>query len=337
MRIAIIGAGFSGVATAWHLLSLAQKHQIALTLTLFDSKGIGGEASGIAAGLLHCYAGAHAKLNRMGKEGMEAAKQLLSVASHALGKSVASYCGILRLALTEAQKQDYHLCAQKHPSDVQWLDSDHCQQLVPGIASAPGIFIPDGIAVASSVYLKGLWLACQQRGAEFKHAPIHSFEELNEFDIKIAALGAGTKPFRELAHLPISQVKGQILELEWPQSLPPLKVALNAHAYIVMNENQKTCIAGATFERGTMTPDPDIEAAKAEILPHVIAMLPALATAKVIGCEAGIRVVTPTHLPLLEHIGNQCWALTGMGSKGLLYHALMAQRLAHQILENTIA
>lgn len=45
MRIAIIGAGFSGLAAAWYFLQ--QPH---LEVTVFDKKGIGGGASGVAAG-----------------------------------------------------------------------------------------------------------------------------------------------------------------------------------------------------------------------------------------------------------------------------------------------
>ncbi|HRD55095.1 MAG TPA: FAD-dependent oxidoreductase, partial [Parachlamydiaceae bacterium] len=50
MKIAIIGAGFAGLATAWHLLQHQDK--IPLEVTIFDSSGFGGGASGIAAGLL---------------------------------------------------------------------------------------------------------------------------------------------------------------------------------------------------------------------------------------------------------------------------------------------
>ena len=52
-RYAIIGGGFAGVATAWHLLAAGQG-SIA-TLDLFDASGLGGGASGAAAGLLHPY------------------------------------------------------------------------------------------------------------------------------------------------------------------------------------------------------------------------------------------------------------------------------------------
>ncbi len=51
-RYAIIGGGFAGVATAWHLLAHASSP---VSIHLFDGAGIAGGASGAAAGLLHPY------------------------------------------------------------------------------------------------------------------------------------------------------------------------------------------------------------------------------------------------------------------------------------------
>ena len=51
-RYAIIGGGFAGVATAWHLLAHASGP---VSVHLFDGAGIAGGASGAAAGLLHPY------------------------------------------------------------------------------------------------------------------------------------------------------------------------------------------------------------------------------------------------------------------------------------------
>lgn len=51
-RYAIVGGGFAGVATAWHLLAHASSP---VSVHLFDGAGIAGGASGAAAGLLHPY------------------------------------------------------------------------------------------------------------------------------------------------------------------------------------------------------------------------------------------------------------------------------------------
>jgi glycine/D-amino acid oxidase-like deaminating enzyme len=325
MKIAVIGAGFCGLATAWHLLN---KLPVS-SLVLFDQRGIGGGASGIAAGLLHPFSGAHAKLNRFGREGMIETHELLTISSQALGTPVFNQQGILRLALTEEQKNDFLLCQTKYPSDVEWLESEQCQRLFPYLTSKPGLWIKNGITINSSLYLKGLWKACQEKGALLNIREIRQLEELQDFDLKIFTIGA--HPQLLPLPIPLSSVKGQVLELEWPSHLPPLPFALNSQAYLIMNSSLKTCLAGATFEKDYLHSDPDLEIAKKEILPKVIAMLPHLESAPIINCYAGLRSVTPTHLPLIKQMNQNTWILTGMGSKGLLYHALMAKKLIEQI------
>ena len=55
-RVAVIGGGFAGVATAWHLLARARSGGSApLHLDLYEAHGLGAGGSGAAAGLLHPY------------------------------------------------------------------------------------------------------------------------------------------------------------------------------------------------------------------------------------------------------------------------------------------
>jgi glycine/D-amino acid oxidase-like deaminating enzyme len=330
MRIAIIGAGFCGLATARYLLNYAS-----VKVTLFDEKGIGGGASGIAAGLLHPYAGAHSKLNRRGREGVETSLELLKLSANALNKPVTLNKGILRLALTDMQIEDFKKCASVHSEDTDWLDEKECKALYPHLADAPGLLIKNGLTIQSKLYLEGLWEACISLGATHIRQSVHSLREMEEFDAVILTAGAGHLNFPELARFSLRPTKGQILELEWPQGLPTPPLVLNSQAYLVMSEDQKRCYAGATFEKSYANIEADEATAKADILPKIVAMLPELHSAKVIGCAAGLRIATPSHLPLLADLGGNRWLLTGMGSKGLLYHALYAKELAAKIVAYT--
>jgi glycine/D-amino acid oxidase-like deaminating enzyme len=328
VNIAIIGAGFAGLATAWHLLTNSS-----IKITIFDAKGIGGGASGIAAGLLHPYAGVHSKLNQLGRVGMEAALDLIKVASQALQQPVISNQGILRLALTQEQKIDFAECAQKN-ADVQWLNSHECQTLFPALTKEPGIWIKEGCAINSALYLQGLWQACQNKGAGLEKITVSSLQQLDNFDVIIVAAGAHALVFPELASYSFSTIKGQILELKWPQELPPLPFVLNSHAYLVM-QSPTRCLVGATFERKYQTEAPDLQTAQEEIMPKAIALIPGLQSAKIMGCQAGVRLVTPSRSPLVERIGKKHWVITGLGSKGLLYHAYYAKQLADQVLKES--
>ncbi len=205
MNIAIIGAGFAGLATAWHLIH-SYKHQV----TVFDPAGLGGGASGMAAGLLHPYANAHAKLNWRGKEGMEATLKLIDISSKAAEEPVAHHTGLLRPAILEAQEVDFALSASKN-SEVEWFTSAECQKLVSGLVPKPGVFISTAWTVDCKKYLEGLWKACP--GATLKLQKIENLQELASFDAVVIAMGIAST---QLADVKLTPIKGQLLELEWP-------------------------------------------------------------------------------------------------------------------------
>jgi glycine/D-amino acid oxidase-like deaminating enzyme len=329
--IAIIGAGFCGLAVAWHLLNHLPSFPN-LTVHLFDSKGIGQGASGIAAGLLHPYVGAHAKLNWRGQEGFQATVELLEIASFALKRSVtAEDPGILRLALHEEQQKNFQDCAERHSKDTQWLDATSCQALAPGCALAPGLWIKQGLTVYSSLYLQGLWQACAKRGVVFERRSIESLKEMRDFDITIVTTGAQTLELPELSSLPIKMVKGQVLELAWPKDWNPLVCPLNSQVYILMTETRSSCLVGATYEKGYQEAIINLEIAQKEILPKAFELFPPLRNGSIVNCFAGMRAVAPQHRPFIQRLSSSQWILTGMGSKGLLYHALFAKELVQSI------
>lgn len=333
MKAAIIGAGFCGLATAWHLLHQSQ-HFPDLEVTVLDAKGIGGGTSGMATGLLHPYSGAHAKPNWRGQEGYMATRLLLDIAAQSLGQPVtAEDLGILRLALTEMQLDDFKHSRALLDPDVAWLEAEQCQAMVKGCTKFPGLWIKKGLTVYSGLYLQGLWLACERKGARFEQRHISSLTELKDFSIIVVAAGAISRQIAELQNLPLKCLKGQILEAEWPNELPGLPCALNSQAYIVMKPAKTSCLIGSTFEKEFADDGIDLEFARQEIMPKAAAMLPAIQDAKIIGCYAGLRAVSPNHLPMIKRLNGNTWVLTGMGSKGLLYHALMAQELVTGIAQ----
>ncbi len=326
MKIAVLGAGFCGLAVTWHLL---QKNP-QIKIEVFDPKGIGGEASGIAAGLLHPYGGAHAKLNWMGQEGLLATTALLNVASQTLGHPVFRHEGILRPATTTEQQDDFTRAASQY-HDIAWLDASQCQSLVPGIVASPGILIRSGVSIYSKQYLKGLWLACERAGAVLYQEAVTDLRQFADYEAAVISTGAGIARLPEASRLSYNLIKGQVLELAWPVGLPPLHLPLNSQAYLLMSEDRKTCFAGATFERDFTSDQPDLAAAKREILPKLFDIYPLLKNAEIVGCTAGLRVTTPDRRPIVGPLQGNLWILSGMGSKGLLHHALMADNLARQI------
>ena len=80
--MAVVGGGFAGVAAAFRTLEEANARGRAVELTLIDGAGVGGGASGVAAGLLHPYT-PRGKTIWRGEEGAARARRLLDAAARA--------------------------------------------------------------------------------------------------------------------------------------------------------------------------------------------------------------------------------------------------------------
>lgn len=283
-RVAVIGAGFAGLAAAYYL---SKKFQV----TVFDQKGIGGGASGISSGLLHPYPGEKGRLSWHAEEALKLSKELIDLAEEAEGRPVAQREGILRLGPI----------------------------LNPGpdvIEMGPEKFlIASGMTVFPAPYLSGLWKLCERRGSELKIEKIESLDALKGYHAVVLTAGAGIRSFQEHRELKINFVKGQILTCALGE---PLERSISSKVYTAVTEKALECHVGATYEREVIDDIPDQEKAIKLLSP----------TLPVLDCRAGIRVTNPAHyFPIMQQIGPSHYVITALGSRGLLYHVLMASRL----------
>lgn len=325
MKIAIIGAGFCGLACAWYLSKEAE-------VTLFDPLEIGKGTSGIAAGLLHPYSGAHSKKNRFSDEGMAATLELLKISEETLQSSVYRKSGMIRPALSLRQKEDFSLAAQKHPQDIIWKDVTACNALFPTLPPFEGIYVEPTYVVNCEKYLQGLWKACSTKGVQLIQEKVDTLEGLDHFDRIIITAGWGTPRFTRNTPHQFNLIKGQILRFERPREVPHLPCPLNSQAYLIDEPATNSVLLGATFERSFQNEHPEPSIAMEDLVQKAQPFFPYLDVSNLLECRAGIRLSAKNHLPLCEKIDTKCWLLTGMGSKGLLYHALYAQQLSKNIL-----
>jgi glycine/D-amino acid oxidase-like deaminating enzyme len=300
MKIAIIGAGFAGLASAVFAREFLNPKQI----VLFDKKGIGSGASGIAAGLLHPFSGLHSKKNPLGDLGMEETLSLLKKANALNLEPFYKKTAMIRPALNEKQFNSFKKSAEIYP-ELLWKED-----VFNGF---PGLFLEEVYVIHPIPYLKALFLLSQ---ADLEVQMIDSLENLKEFDLTIITTGPFS--FKETAHLKVTPLRGQILDVEYEGEIP-----INSQAYLLKN------ILGATFEHDNVTDIPCIETAKELLLPKITPFVPNL---KVKGCKAAVRASTPTHMPLIHAVNEKTFLFTGLGSKGLLYHALFAKKLIKEIL-----
>ena len=330
-RIAILGGGFAGLATCWYLLHYTQG---SVAIDIYDPIPVGEGASGISSGLLHSYAGRFARRSWEADRGMRETHRLLTEATRMMGRSLILSKGILRPAITEEQITHFQITA-RHYSDVAWWDRSACEKAIPSLQIPPnggGLFIKEGLTIDVPGYLKGIWQACTLLGTQWILHPVTKDAQLSRYDRVLIAMGASCKYFIPLKDLPFSIVKGQTLELAWPEGTPPLPFSLNSEKYIIMGKNNKTCFVGSTYEHDFTSIEPEIEKAKQGILPQVLSFFPPLKDAPVLGCRAGFRAGTPNRLPLVGKVSEQIYFFTGLGSKGLLYHAWIGKHVARALL-----
>jgi glycine/D-amino acid oxidase-like deaminating enzyme len=320
-KIAIIGAGLAGLSVAWHLLQRSSP----LEIVVFDARGVGGGASGVSTGLLHPFVGRQALRSWRADEGMEATRELLAVAEEAMGRSVAEATGILRLAIDGSQKKYFRKRADED-GEALWLEPEQVVEKVPFAAAVPGLWIPSGMTVYSRLYLEGLWKACAEKGASFEARAISSLGELSSFDAVVVATGASALEFPECAHLPLEPVKGQTLLCRWPESLG---CSVVSHGHISPTEDPELCQIGSSYEHNFTSLLPD-ERAASELLKKAALFYPPAKDFSVVEQRVGVRMtLIEGYRPIVAQIAPKAWVFTGLGSRGLLYHALLGRELAH--------
>ena len=146
-----------------------------------------------------------------GKEGFQATYELLQNAAKANDKPVFYKSGLIRIALTSTALTEYNLCAEFF-SDVRKLTNEEVKNLVPGAVDRPGIFIDSALTIYTDAYLQGLWNLCRKGGSILEQASIESLDELKGYDLVIVTAGSASMHIRELSELPLTPIKGQLLE-----------------------------------------------------------------------------------------------------------------------------
>lgn len=333
MKIAILGAGFAGLGLAWHLLRYSKGR---VSLDFYDPAPLGMNASGISLGLLHAYAGKRANKAWNAQTLLYEAHRAISASSLALGQPVILSRGLMRPATSEQQVSDFLKRAQENPAELKWLSNEEAKEKEPQLELPQGcgaLFIEEGLTLNVPLYLEGLWRACINLGALFHQTATISDEKLAHYDQVIVALGANSLALPALKELPITPIKGQILVSKWPTNFAPLSMSLAGGKQVVMHHENRTVAIGASYEREFTNLEPDIEKAKKEMLPEVHHFLPHVAQSEVIGCRVGIRACSADHLPLIGQVNEKMWFITGLGSKGLLFHAYTGKLLARCLLD----
>lgn len=309
MRIAIIGAGFSGLAVAWSLLN--GKNQV----SVFDPFLSGG-ASAVATGLLHPYVGEEGRRSLFATEAIEKTEQLLQIAEESLEKAVCRE-GVIRIAQNEKQKLAF---------------KNHCVVFKDVVDLGNARFlVQSGKTVYCKRYLEGMQLAIIKKGGEFVAEKIANLKQLQDFDQVVVAAGASVRDFPELEQLRLRFIKGQVLTCQIPECIQ-IEKSLIGKGYIATSYESEICHVGATYERFDLTEKTDLLHTQKVLFAKASNFYPDIYQLKPIACSSAIRVMRQGHyLPIATKVSSGLFAITAMGSRGLLYHAYFGEKLAQAI------
>ncbi len=309
MRIAVVGAGLSGLSLCYSLIKRG------IQVTLFDRHGIGGGASGVAAGLLHPYVGQKGLRSQFAEEALEKSTHLLKLAEQHSSQEIAFWGGIYRLHW-EDPPLEYKDIEVLHDVDVGF-----------GIQAPLAYLITSGVTVLMDRYLLSLFHYLEKKGLDFDLKEITSLDPLEGFDHTIFALGGGLERFQ--LDLPIQFVKGQILSFR--SSLRGVK-SIIGKGHISLTKDPDVVQLGSTYEHHYLDKRPNIEVAKEYILPRIKTFFRGVDQGEILSSHAEIRVCRKGgYHPIIETLQDKVSLMTALGSRGLLYAPLYADQLVEKL------
>jgi glycine oxidase len=310
--VLIVGAGIVGCAVAEALTSRGARIEIV------DPRGVGDGATQASAGMLvpHTEGRHDPWLAAVGVRSMAAYDALLErVPPIDDGPPLLARPGSLEVAMDGQEAADL----QQHAASLaavgvesEFLSPAAARGLEPAVTSAcTGALYVAGHGYARAAALtRGLWDAASRRGARLTRASVDSIDatargiqvhaggrDLTSGAVVLAA-GSWAAGIRigTLAPLPIRPIRGQLLELSWPDT-PPVHVVGGSRCYSLAWADG-TMLAGATVEDVGFD-DRATVGGVGDLLDALRALVPASAGATFTRVRVGFRPMTPDRRPMI--------------------------------------
>jgi len=326
-EIAVVGGGLAGLFAAHALLENDQR------VRLFQAKRPSWAASPAAAGLVNVLTGKAMRLPAIHEVAWAAFDRWQASLPQEL-RSFVHHLPVFRPFEAPEEPQAWALRVQEAPY-ANWV-----RVLLPDEVPAPAIHAPwGGLLVSPGAWvdvphLLPLWQHhLQQRGlvlepVGFDHQilePETASYQNRSFQAIVFAEGiAGLdNPWWPVAALrPLS---GELIRIR-PEVEHPLPVSVSRGGYI-LPATDATWVVGSTHTRGKRTAE-TTEAGRQELAAQVQERFPGLSFT-VVEQRAGVRPTVRDHYPLLGPHQDfpRMWFCNGLGTKGLLFGAYLAEQL----------
>jgi glycine oxidase len=295
-NVIVVGGGIIGLSCAWRLA------QRGLSVTVFDAREMGAEASWAGAGMLAPGGEftTDSPLTRMALASLSQYREFVTELTEATGISI-DYrrCGALELALTEQETLDLNLRGTA--------------QAALGIrseATATGRFYPDDAIVNPRDVTAALKLACVREGVQLRE-----HERVRVLGAGPVLIAAGAWSSELCPALPrVTPVRGHLISYD--AAAIRLDSILRHHHTYLLQRNNGTIVAGTTTEHVGFDRTPD-EAAVRDIDARARRLIPALPTPT--EHWNGFRPAIEGDTPVIGRIpGTNIWAACGHYRNGIL-------------------
>lgn len=327
-RIAIIGAGISGMALARSLDRYGVKPLV------FDRVGVGAGASGNPAALvtprLDAGRGPAARLFAQAfAHAVQVYEQVVPAAILARGSLQ------LRVKPDDASRFAALAASDFYAPGTLSVLSEEEVSVKLGESVGGGLWIGNALVIDPRSCLAGLGPAVQRGSVASLLPESGGWQLLNSAGDCLAQVDqvvlAGGVDMAQLAEVPLTPVRGQVSLVATSPTLPPTAFG----SYVI-----PTCdglLFGATHDRGDASEDPRPED-NSRNLAQLAARLPALVDGfqrQAMSGRASVRASTPDQLPLVGVIADQpgIFVLAGFGGRGFCLAPLLADHLAALMLD----
>lgn len=286
-----MGEGIAGLSAAFYLKDYAH-------ITVFSH---GNGASVASAGMMHKFVGDTGDKSVYGDEAFEASRLILE----ALEGDFYKKTPIIRQVLSPEMKQNF---LQYAHSDLTFLNDDQVE-------------IHEGYLIDVPQYLKILKTLLISHNVEFVDKFIGPQENFSLFDRVILCAGYGIKQL--CPHLKMKFLKGQAFSYK---NLHKHTLPLIAKGYLAPFSDK--VVIGATYEKHFDTVKPDIKVAVELLKDAIETYFKPYDEQLPYEVLAGVRVFHPNfNHPKIINKDDKTFIVTGLGSRGLLYHGLLGKIL----------
>ena len=351
-RIAIIGAGVSGLGIGWRLA------QAGLAVDIFERDRAGSGASDAAAGML--AAGVECEpseesllpLTRLAQDMWPAFRDELEAAA---GQDIGYRDeGTLVVAPTQDDMRRLRFLTEFQQGlgiALEWLSGSEARRLEPhlkpGIAAA--VYSAADHQVDNRKLVRALAVAFERAGGRLHERSevtgliesggrvrgLQLGEERHEADAVVLAAGAWSRLIPGLAEAdqpPVRPVKGQMLALAMDPQMPLLERVLWAPGLYLVPRDDGRLIVGATVEEKGF--DESLTAGGLyALLEATWRVLPSIEELPVVETWVGFRPTSRDDAPILGPAGCEgLWIATGHHRNGILLAPLTADAMSEAIL-----